>query len=62
LPSLGALLDARARHHRDLKSDNILLSRGSLGNELEPKVLDFGIAKFEQSLSSNSAGAGDDPR
>ena len=49
LPITEALLAAHERGivHRDLKPDNIFLARGS-GNRLEPKVLDFGIAKFDQ--------------
>jgi serine/threonine protein kinase len=60
LPIVDALLAAHERGivHRDLKPDNIFLSRGSSGAGLEPKVLDFGIAKFEQSLTPNLTSAG----
>ncbi len=59
LPIVDALLCAHERGivHRDLKPDNIFLSRGA-GNGLEPKVLDFGIAKFDQQLTPNLTGAG----
>jgi serine/threonine protein kinase len=59
LPIVDALLSAHERGivHRDLKPDNIFLSRGS-GGGLEPKVLDFGIAKFDQKLTPNLTSAG----
>ncbi|HEY3253213.1 MAG TPA: protein kinase [Polyangiaceae bacterium] len=49
LPITDALLAAHERGivHRDLKPDNIFLAR-SAANRLEPKVLDFGIAKLDQ--------------
>jgi len=55
LPITEALLAAHERGivHRDLKPDNIFLARGS-GNRLEPKVLDFGIAKFDQKSAAPS--------
>jgi len=59
LPITEALLAAHERGivHRDLKPDNIFLARGA-GNRLEPKVLDFGIAKFEQKTSHNLTSVG----
>jgi eukaryotic-like serine/threonine-protein kinase len=53
LPIVDALLAAHERGivHRDLKPDNIFLARGA-GDRLEPKVLDFGIAKFDQKAAS----------
>src|SRR5450432_4065420 len=59
LPIADALLSAHEHGivHRDLKPDNIFLSRGS-GNGLEPKVLDFGIAKFDQKVTPNLTSAG----
>jgi serine/threonine-protein kinase len=49
LPIVDALSAAHERGivHRDLKPENIFLSRPA-GNRLQPKVLDFGIAKLEQ--------------
>jgi serine/threonine-protein kinase len=59
LPIADALLTAHERGivHRDLKPDNIFLARGA-GNRLEPKVLDFGIAKFEQKTPQNLTSIG----
>jgi len=59
LPIVDALLAAHQRGivHRDLKPDNIFLSRGA-GNRLEPKVLDFGIAKFERKATTNLTSIG----
>jgi len=59
LPIVEALLAAHERGivHRDLKPDNIFLAR-SAGNRLEPKVLDFGIAKFEQKNTPNLTSVG----
>lgn len=53
LPITEALLAAHERGivHRDLKPDNIFLARGA-GDRLEPKVLDFGIAKFQQTAAA----------
>jgi eukaryotic-like serine/threonine-protein kinase len=47
LPIADALATAHAKRviHRDLKPDNIFLSESD--GRLEPKVVDFGIAKFE---------------
>jgi serine/threonine-protein kinase len=49
LPIIDALSSAHARGivHRDVKPENIFLSRPA-GHRLQPKVLDFGIAKLEQ--------------
>jgi len=59
LPITEALLAAHERGivHRDLKPDNIFLARSS-GNRLEPKVLDFGIAKFEQNSAPSLTSVG----
>ena len=59
LPIIEALLAAHELGivHRDLKPDNIFLARGA-GDRLEPKVLDFGIAKFNQKTSSNLTSVG----
>ncbi|MES1177252.1 MAG: serine/threonine-protein kinase [Myxococcales bacterium] len=59
LPIVDALFAAHERGivHRDLKPDNIFLARGA-GDRLEPKVLDFGIAKFDQKVASNLTSAG----
>jgi serine/threonine-protein kinase len=48
--ALGAAHD-RGVVHRDLKPSNIFLSRGPDG-ELVPKILDFGISKIGQAVSS----------
>jgi len=58
LPVLAGLSCAHARGivHRDLKPDNIFLARDDSGC-IEPKVVDFGIAKFE-GLSSRLTTAG----
>jgi serine/threonine protein kinase len=59
LPITEALFAAHERGivHRDLKPDNIFLARGS-GNRLEPKVLDFGIAKFDQNSAPSLTSVG----
>jgi serine/threonine-protein kinase len=59
LPITDALLAAHERGiiHRDLKPDNIFLARGA-GDRLEPKVLDFGIAKFNQKAATNLTSVG----
>jgi serine/threonine protein kinase len=47
LPAMRGVSAAHAMGvvHRDLKPDNIFLSRGADGSYREPKVLDFGISK-----------------
>jgi len=53
LPVIEALVVANQRGivHRDLKPDNIFLSQQA--NRVQPKVLDFGIAKLSQGFSAN---------
>jgi serine/threonine protein kinase len=52
LPILAALGCAHARGivHRDLKPENIYLAHDDTGS-VQPKVVDFGIAKFDGGLS-----------
>jgi serine/threonine-protein kinase len=53
LPVIEALVVANRRGivHRDLKPDNIFLAQQA--NRVQPKVLDFGIAKLSQGFSAN---------
>jgi eukaryotic-like serine/threonine-protein kinase len=53
LPVIEALVVAHLRGivHRDLKPDNIFLAQQA--NRVQPKVLDFGIAKLSQGFSAN---------
>jgi serine/threonine-protein kinase len=53
LPVIEALVIAHQRGivHRDLKPDNIFLAQQA--NRVQPKVLDFGIAKLSQGFSAN---------
>jgi eukaryotic-like serine/threonine-protein kinase len=53
LPVIEALVVAHQRGivHRDLKPDNIFLAQQA--NRVQPKVLDFGIAKLSQGFSTN---------
>jgi serine/threonine protein kinase len=55
LPIAEALSLAHSRGvvHRDLKPDNIFLARE--GDALQPKLLDFGIAKVTSSLAAGGA-------
>jgi serine/threonine-protein kinase len=48
LPIAHALASAHAKGviHRDLKPENVFLARGE-GERLEPKVVDFGVAKLD---------------
>jgi serine/threonine-protein kinase len=48
LPIVNALMAAHAKGviHRDLKPENVFLSRGE-GERLEPKIVDFGVAKLD---------------
>jgi len=56
LPILAGLTCAHARGivHRDLKPDNIFLARDDAGC-VEPKIVDFGIAKLEGATSHLTA-------
>jgi serine/threonine protein kinase len=53
LPVIEALVVANQRGivHRDLKPDNIFLAQQA--NRVQPKLLDFGIAKLSQGFSAN---------
>ncbi len=53
LPVIEALVVAHQRGivHRDLKPDNIFLAQQA--NRVQPKVLDFGIAKLSEGFSAN---------
>jgi serine/threonine-protein kinase len=58
LPVIEALVIAHQRGivHRDLKPDNIFLAQQA--NRVQPKVLDFGIAKLSQGFSANLTSEG----
>ncbi len=58
LPVIEALVVANHRGivHRDLKPDNIFLSQQA--NRVQPKVLDFGIAKLSEGFSANLTSEG----
>ena len=58
LPVIEALVVANQRGivHRDLKPDNIFLSQQA--NRVQPKVLDFGIAKLSEGFSANLTSEG----
>jgi serine/threonine-protein kinase len=58
LPVIEALCVAHQRGivHRDLKPDNIFISQQA--NRVQPKVLDFGIAKLSESFSANLTSEG----
>src|SRR5688572_9667183 len=49
IPIVDALAVAHSKRivHRDLKPENIFLSEGE-GGKIQPKVVDFGIAKLEK--------------
>jgi eukaryotic-like serine/threonine-protein kinase len=55
LPIMDGLREAHDKGivHRDLKPENLFLSRTARGR-LQPKVLDFGIAKLEQATDSST--------
>jgi serine/threonine protein kinase len=55
LPIMDGLREAHDKGivHRDLKPENLFLSRTARGR-LQPKVLDFGIAKLEQAADSST--------
>jgi eukaryotic-like serine/threonine-protein kinase len=58
LPVIEALVVANQRGivHRDIKPDNIFLAQQA--NRVQPKVLDFGIAKLSQTFSANLTSEG----
>jgi serine/threonine protein kinase len=58
LPVIEALCVAHQRGvvHRDLKPDNIFIAQQA--NRVQPKVLDFGIAKLSQTFSANLTSEG----
>jgi serine/threonine-protein kinase len=57
MPALRGVAEAHAHGvvHRDLKPDNIFLCCTEAGDELEPKVLDFGISKITSDEVRNLA-------
>ncbi len=58
LPVIEALVIAHRRGivHRDLKPDNIFLAQQA--SRVQPKLLDFGIAKLSQTFSANLTSEG----
>ncbi len=55
LPILDGLREAHDKGivHRDIKPENLFISKTARGR-IQPKVLDFGIAKLDQPTSSNT--------
>ena len=49
LPIAHALASAHAKGviHRDLKPENVFIAQGEAGERIEPKVVDFGVAKLD---------------